>query len=101
MKVEHKIRIVSDSIGLHRVENVSNVDTAISLHLYCPPYEKCSVFNQNTGQKSTSTVTFYSMFGKRNKVKHIKINIKYSLTVLSMRAFMKYGKFWINNRFFN
>ncbi|XP_023030363.2 cysteine dioxygenase type 1 [Leptinotarsa decemlineata] len=58
---------INDSIGLHRVENSSNVDTAISLHLYCPPYKNCSVFNQNTGQKSTSTVTFYSMFGKRIK----------------------------------
>ncbi|KAG5876473.1 hypothetical protein JTB14_028950 [Gonioctena quinquepunctata] len=58
---------INDSIGLHRVENVSSVDTAISLHLYCPPYKQCAVFNQNTGQKSSATVTFYSMFGKRIK----------------------------------
>ncbi|XP_072379438.1 cysteine dioxygenase type 1 isoform X1 [Diabrotica undecimpunctata] len=56
---------INDSIGLHRVENVSSVDTAISLHLYCPPYSKCQVFNQNTGNKSTANVTFYSAFGKR------------------------------------
>ncbi|CAH1164745.1 unnamed protein product [Phaedon cochleariae] len=63
----NQVCYINDSIGLHRVENLSNVDTAISLHLYCPPYKQCSVFNQNTGQKSTSTVTFYSMFGKRIK----------------------------------
>ncbi|XP_019866077.1 cysteine dioxygenase type 1 [Aethina tumida] len=58
---------INDSLGLHRVENPSNVDTAISLHLYCPPYSRCHVFNQNTGQTSTSTVTFYSTFGKTIK----------------------------------
>ena len=59
---------INDSMGLHRMENPSHVDGAISLHLYCPPYDKCTVFNQNTGQTSTSTVTFWSMYGKkRNK----------------------------------
>ncbi|XP_076267128.1 cysteine dioxygenase type 1 [Rhynchophorus ferrugineus] len=58
---------INDSLGLHRVENVSSYDTAISLHLYCPPYDKCHVFNQKTGKKSIVSVTFYSMFGKRNK----------------------------------
>lgn len=56
---------INDSMGLHRMENPSHVDGAISLHLYCPPYSKCTVFNQNTGQTSTSTVTFWSMYGKR------------------------------------
>ncbi|XP_060526774.1 cysteine dioxygenase type 1 [Cylas formicarius] len=58
---------INDSLGLHRVENVSSYDTAISLHLYCPPYDRCSVFNQKTGTKSTATVTFHSMFGRRIK----------------------------------
>ncbi|XP_044746788.1 cysteine dioxygenase type 1 [Coccinella septempunctata] len=58
---------INNSIGLHRVENSSNVDTAISLHLYCPPYDKCLVFNKNTAQTSVSTVTFYSMYGVRLK----------------------------------
>ncbi|KAK5647197.1 hypothetical protein RI129_002089 [Pyrocoelia pectoralis] len=56
---------INDSMGLHRMENPSHVDGAISLHLYCPPYSKCTVFNQNTGQNSTSTLTFWSMYGKR------------------------------------
>ncbi|KAJ8924157.1 hypothetical protein NQ315_006941 [Exocentrus adspersus] len=63
----NEVAYINDSIGLHRVENVSNVDTAISLHLYCPPYNRCSVFNQNTGQKSACNVTFYSIHGKRVK----------------------------------
>lgn len=60
---------INDSMGLHRVENPSHVEGAVSLHLYCPPYSKCTVFNQSTGQTSTSTVTFWSIYGKRkNKV---------------------------------
>lgn len=63
----NEVCYINDSLGLHRVENVSSYDTAISLHLYCPPYEQCSVFNQRNGKKTTATVTFYSMFGKRTK----------------------------------
>lgn len=60
---------VADSIGLHRVENSSHSDTAVSLHLYCPPYDRCSVFNEITGHRSVATVTFWSMYGqRRNKV---------------------------------
>ncbi|KAL1513927.1 hypothetical protein ABEB36_003265 [Hypothenemus hampei] len=58
---------INDSLGLHRVQNVSSYDTCISLHLYCPPYEKCSVFNQKTGKRIPCQVTFYSTFGKRIK----------------------------------
>ncbi|KAF5297554.1 hypothetical protein FQR65_LT09985 [Abscondita terminalis] len=60
---------INDSMGLHRMENPSHVEGAISLHLYCPPYDKCTVFNQNTGQTTTCTVTFWSIYGKRkNKI---------------------------------
>lgn len=40
---------LADNIGLHRIENASNVETAVSLHLYCPPFEFCSVYD---GKKS-------------------------------------------------
>ena len=56
---------INDSIGLHRVENTSNIEGAVSLHLYCPPYQTCSIFNQTTGQKSSAQVTFWSMYGER------------------------------------
>ncbi|XP_018322440.1 cysteine dioxygenase type 1 [Agrilus planipennis] len=58
---------INDSLGLHRVENPSNVETAVSLHLYCPPYERCQVFNQYSGQRSICKVTFWSMFGEKRK----------------------------------
>ena len=56
---------INDSMGLHRVENPSHSDPAVSLHLYCPPFNTCSVFNQRTGKRSKCSVTFWSKRGKR------------------------------------
>lgn len=65
---------ISDTLGLHRVENPSHSDGAVSLHLYCPPYSSCSIFNQKTGKQSKCTVEFYSKFGQRQK---FKVNFKH------------------------
>ncbi|XP_015604627.1 cysteine dioxygenase type 1 [Cephus cinctus] len=56
---------INDSIGLHRVENPSTVNPAVSLHLYSPPFSSCSVFNKQTGQKSVCNVIFWSKYGER------------------------------------
>jgi len=58
---------INDSLGLHRVSNPSDSDVAVSLHLYCPPFSSCQVFDQNTGKKMTSNVTFHSKFGQKVK----------------------------------
>lgn len=64
----NEICYINDSLGLHRVENPSAVNPAVSLHLYCPPFSRCSVFNKQTGQKTACTVTFWSKYGeKRNR----------------------------------
>lgn len=62
---KNEIAYMNDSLGLHRVENRSHSDTAVSLHLYCPPYEKCQMFDQRTGHKSVGKVTFWSKYGER------------------------------------
>lgn len=54
-----------DTMGLHRVENPSMVDGAVSLHLYCPPYSSCSMFHLKTGKQTKCNVEFYSKFGHR------------------------------------
>ncbi|NXR99833.1 CDO1 dioxygenase, partial [Oxylabes madagascariensis] len=54
-----------DSIGLHRVENISHTEPAVSLHLYSPPFDTCNTFDQRTGHKHKVTMTFYSRFGER------------------------------------
>lgn len=39
------------------MENLSNTDGAVSLHLYCPPFTQCSVFNKATGKKTKCNVS--------------------------------------------
>ncbi|XP_011311897.1 cysteine dioxygenase type 1 [Fopius arisanus] len=56
---------INDSMGLHRVENPSTINPAISLHLYSPPFSTCSIFNQKTGQRLPCKVTFWSKYGER------------------------------------
>ena len=57
--------VCQDSIGLHRVENVSHTEPAVSLHLYSPPFDTCHAFDQRTGHKNRVTMTFHSKFGIR------------------------------------
>ncbi|KDR17630.1 cysteine dioxygenase type 1 [Zootermopsis nevadensis] len=61
----NEVAYINDSIGLHRVENLSNVNPAVSLHLYSPPFNKCKVFDQQTGHSTSTKVTFWSKFGEK------------------------------------
>ncbi|XP_053146691.1 cysteine dioxygenase type 1 isoform X1 [Hemicordylus capensis] len=62
---ENHCAYINDSIGLHRVENPSHTETAVSLHLYSPPFETCHAFDQRTGHKQKVKMTFYSQLGER------------------------------------
>ena len=67
---ENDVCYINDSMGLHRVENPSTINPAVSLHLYSPPFEVCSVFNKQTGQRLPAKVTFWSKYGeRRNRVR--------------------------------
>lgn len=59
------VAYINDTLGLHRVENPSHSDVAVSLHLYCPPFNSCSIFNKDTGKRTSCQVTFWSKFGER------------------------------------
>lgn len=61
----NSVAYINDSLGLHRVENPSHCEPAVSLHLYCPPFDECSMFDQRTGHRSKSKVTFWSKYGQR------------------------------------
>lgn len=65
---ENGVCYINDNLGLHRVENVSNTDVAVSLHLYCPPFDSCGVYNKATGKRTKCPVTFWSKYGKREKI---------------------------------
>lgn len=56
----------ADTIGLHRVENHTHTDPAISLHLYCPPIEVCQSFEERTGVSHKCRVTFFHSTPENN-----------------------------------
>lgn len=60
-----QVTYINDTIGLHRMENPSHVVGAVSLHLYIPPFSSCRTFDERTGHKRVSQVTFYSKYGER------------------------------------
>ncbi|CAI4230103.1 unnamed protein product [Auanema sp. JU1783] len=60
-----EVTYMSDQLGLHRMENPSHSENAVSLHVYSPAYEECHLFDQRTSQKHASKVTFWSKYGKR------------------------------------
>ncbi|ORZ36975.1 RmlC-like cupin domain-containing protein [Catenaria anguillulae PL171] len=56
---------INDSLGLHRVSNLS-AKPAISLHLYSPPIELCHTYCERTGlARPASQCVYYSVGGKR------------------------------------
>uniref|UniRef100_A0A1I7WFD6 Cysteine dioxygenase n=1 Tax=Heterorhabditis bacteriophora TaxID=37862 RepID=A0A1I7WFD6_HETBA len=59
------VSYMSDKLGLHRMENPSHSDGAVSLHLYIPPYETCNAFDERTGKKTKCLVTFFTEYGKK------------------------------------
>ena len=67
----------SDEMGVHRVENKSHSEKAISLHLYSPAFDECQCFDQKTGHCNTAKVTFWTQFGERTP--YVSIFIAYML----------------------
>ncbi|XP_061116473.1 cysteine dioxygenase type 1 [Conger conger] len=65
---ENECAYINDSHGLHRVENFSHTEGAISLHLYSPPFDKCQTFDQRTGHKNVVKMTFWSEFGEKTPI---------------------------------
>ncbi|XP_053214274.1 cysteine dioxygenase type 1-like [Panonychus citri] len=64
-----QVTYINDSIGLHRVENMSHVEPAVSLHLYSPAITNCRIFDQRTGKSTQVSVTFHSESGIRTPFK--------------------------------
>ncbi|XP_034780635.2 cysteine dioxygenase type 1-like isoform X2 [Acipenser ruthenus] len=62
---ENQCAYINDSIGLHRVENVSHTEPAVSLHLYSPSFDHCNTFDQSTGHRNTVKMTFWSKYGEK------------------------------------
>jgi hypothetical protein len=53
-----------DKIGLHRVSNPNFSKPAVSLHLYCPPFDTCKTFCEETGaQRASGKMVYFSENG--------------------------------------
>nr|CAB3229551.1 cysteine dioxygenase type 1-like [Phallusia mammillata] len=59
------VAYINDSIGLHRVENRSHTNKAVSLHLYSPPFNMCQSFDERSGHKVKCNVTFHTKYGEK------------------------------------
>ncbi|KHJ97115.1 cysteine dioxygenase type I [Oesophagostomum dentatum] len=62
---ENGVSYMNDKLGLHRMENPSHSDGAVSLHLYIPAYSTCNAFDERTGKKTKCQVTFYTKYGSK------------------------------------
>jgi len=62
---QNGVTYINDDIGLHRMENPSNSEGTVSLHLYTPPFVLCNKFDEMTGHKSSVSMTFWSCYGAR------------------------------------
>ncbi|GMT02202.1 hypothetical protein PENTCL1PPCAC_24376 [Pristionchus entomophagus] len=58
---------IDDSIGVHRMENPSHAEPTISLHIYCPPYQECKLYDQRTSKTHVGKMTFWSEYGVLTK----------------------------------
>lgn len=53
-KLEKSVSFMHDSLGLHRIENPSSTEVAVSLHIYSPPFRECLVFPPTGGAPKTA-----------------------------------------------
>lgn len=65
---ENQVTYISDKIGLHKIENMSKTECAISLHLYTPPHAHnfgFNLFDEKSGKKfHIKNAPLYSEHGR-------------------------------------
>jgi len=54
---------INDDLGLHRVENPSSSEGAVTLHFYFPCIHECLVFDEETGKARRVKMTYTSIRG--------------------------------------
>ena len=62
-RVVQKSKVLSDDLGLHRVENPSSSEGAVTLHFYFPCIHECLVFDEETGKARRVKMTYTSIRG--------------------------------------
>ncbi|CAH8636932.1 unnamed protein product [Schistosoma rodhaini] len=59
-----EVTYMHDKVGIHRLHNPSKTETAITLHLYCPPYTESMNFEESTSRTNKVNVIIHSKYGK-------------------------------------
>ena len=59
------IVFIEDSMGYHSVGNPTPTTPAMTLHLYSPPFQKCHIWLDERRKPTTSSVCYYSEYGKK------------------------------------
>jgi cysteine dioxygenase len=71
------VSYINDYMGYHKVENPSDDTPAITLHLYCPPFEKCKIWLDPSDASRTSKVCMcnYSEYGDSHACDYFAVNM--------------------------
>jgi len=64
---EGQLAYITDSMGYHKVGNPNATVPAVTLHLYCPPFDQCRIWldPDNASKPSKSRVCYHSVFGSK------------------------------------
>merc|ERR1719443_2090581 len=55
------VSYMNDTLGVHQIINPSKEETAVSLHIYAPPFKQCNIFHPVSGEaKAVSMVQPFS-----------------------------------------
>mmetsp|Transcript_16703 Transcript_16703/g.30242 ORF Transcript_16703/g.30242 Transcript_16703/m.30242 type:complete len:273 (+) Transcript_16703:91-909(+) len=68
---------INDSMGYHKVGNPSTSTPAITLHLYCPPFNQCKIWLDPSHASSPSKACMcnYSEYGVKHSCEMFEVNI--------------------------
>jgi len=65
---------IKDSMGYHKIGNTSK-QPAMTLHLYCPPFDKCKIWldPSHASKPSNAYMCNYSEFGVKHTCKMFEV----------------------------
>jgi len=68
---------INDSMGYHKVGNPSTSTPAITLHLYCPPFNQCKIWLDPSHASSPSKACMcnYSEYGVKHSCEMFEVNM--------------------------
>lgn len=73
---EDESTYISDNIGLHKIENASETEVAVSLHLYTPPHAHnfgFNLFDERSGKKCH--IAKAPLFSEHGKICDSKVRL--------------------------